>query len=80
MSRFEVFKNKKGLAFGNDHALGEYLQIWNAPNREMPDVDNILVDEDMLTGLNREKMLRLISEHGFNESDLELAFVTQRGG
>ena len=75
MSRFEIYHEKKALAFGNDHACGEYLMIWDLTKgyRE-PDPDNILVDEDTkLTGFTKDKMLKLIAEHGFEIGELEKA-------
>ena len=79
MSRHEVYKGTKGLAFGNDHACGEYLQIWDASVYREPDGENILVDEDtFLTRLTREKMLQLIKEHGFTEDDLAEVYAQQR--
>ena len=72
MSRHEIYHNDKGLAFGRDHACGEYLQIWDLSKGRCPDVDNILVDEDtVLTGLTQDKMLSLVEEHGFEQHELE---------
>lgn len=71
MSRFEIYHEDKALAFGNDHACGEYIQIWDTTKYSMPDCDNVLVDEDtLLTGLTREKMMKLIQEHGFTEREM----------
>lgn len=79
MSRFEIFKNGKGLAFGNDFYCGDYLQIWDATKTKMPDSENILVDEDKLTGLTRPKMLKLLEEYGFTEKELEQAYIRGSG-
>ena len=81
MSRFEVLHEDKGLAFGNDHACGEFLMIWTrskeGKKRQQqdifgPDADDILVDKDVLfdPGFNREEMGRLIKEHGFEIEEL----------
>ena len=70
MSRYEIIHKDRGLAFGYDHALGEYLQIWDETKGHGPDVDNILVDEDNQTGFTRDKMLRIIDAHGFKLSEL----------
>jgi len=80
MSRYEIYHEDKGLAFGSDHACGEYLQIWLIPvdseERKLqkqfgPDSEEMLVDEDKFTGFDRDKMLALIKEHGFDLSELE---------
>ena len=75
--RYEIYKNGKGLAFGNDHACGEFLQIWKLPGQ--PEPDNILVDEDArLTGLTREKYMSLLKKHGFTEEDLAEEYEKDR--
>lgn len=80
MGRIEIYHKDKGLAFGRDHALGEFLQIWDLSKGQMPDADNILVDEDALTGLTRVRMEQLILQHGFTLEELEKAFLSSRGG
>lgn len=81
MSRFTVLHQDKGLAFGNDHATGEFLQIWLRPSdpekRRLQDqfgVDpnEMLVDKDTMfhQDFNREVMLKLIKEHGFTSDEL----------
>jgi len=71
MSRYEIYHEDKALAFGTDHACGEYLQIWTLDKGRMPDVKNIIVDEDtVLTGMSRGKMLALLKEHGFTEDEM----------
>ncbi len=84
MSRYTVLHEDKGLAFGSDHACGEFLMIWVRPNdpdvrKEQdnfgPDPEEVIIDEDtMFTGLTREKYLSILKEHGFNESELEQAW------
>ena len=77
VTRFSIIKNGKGLAFGKDHAFGEYLQIWETLGKDdsVPDCSNILVDEDCMTGFfTRKKMLSLIQQHGFDEADLEKVY------
>ena len=73
MSRYVVHHENKSLAFGNDHACGEFLMIWDTTGKySEPDPDNVLVDEDVLfTGLTQEKMLLLLKEHGFTKQELE---------
>jgi hypothetical protein len=71
--RLEIHHNGKSLAFGNYHACGEYLMIWDTTEYAEPDVDNVIVDEDQFTGFAREKMLSLIQEHGFTVKELEQA-------
>lgn len=76
MSRYEIYHKDKALAFGSDHACGEYLQIWDITKDRMPDDENILVDEDTkLTGLTQEKMLALVEDHGFTQNELERAYI-----
>jgi hypothetical protein len=71
MSRFEIHHEKKSLAFGNDHACGEYLMIWDTSQYREPDGDNVLVDEDTrFTGLTKERMEQLVQEHGFKIDEL----------
>jgi len=70
-TRYEIYHKDKGLAFGNDHACGEFLQIWDLSKGKQPDVDNILVDEDRFTGFNPPKMLKLLKEHGFALDELK---------
>lgn len=74
--RYEIYhkEDKKALAFGRDHAVGDFLQIWSTSESREPDSDNILVDEDTLSGLTRERMLELLAEHGFDESELAEAY------
>lgn len=80
MSRYFIEHEDKILVFGFDHACGEYLQIWQRPddlgerdlqNKFGPDPDEVLVDEDILTGYTRNRMLGLIAKHGFTLYELE---------
>ena len=84
MSRYEVIHDDKGLAFGNDHACGEFLMIWLRPadlaKRSMqeefgPDLNEIIIDKDMLfdKDFNQAKMTKLIKLHGFKLSELRKA-------
>lgn len=68
--RIEVHHEGKSLAFGNDHACGEFLMIWDTKSYPEPDPDNILVDEDRFTGFSRPKMMKLIEEYGFTYAEL----------
>ena len=80
MSRIEVWHKDKGLAFGNDHFTGNFIQIWKRPKdpeeRKLQDTfgmnpEDMLVDEDeRFTGLNRTSLCRLIKKHGFTEEEL----------
>lgn len=77
MSRYEIYHedDKKALAFGSDHACGEYLMIWDTSEYREPDGENVLIDEDtILTGLTKEKMEVLVEEHGFTMAELENAY------
>ena len=84
MSRYEVKHEDKGLAFGNDHACGEFLMIWqrptdpkerNAQDQYGPDPEEVIVDLDTKfhPKFDRGMMVRLISKHGFDLSELEEA-------
>ncbi len=89
--RYEVLHEDKGLAFGHDHACGEFLMIWSRPTdpkeREMqhqfgPNPEEILVDVDTLFNktFERDEMLRLIGLHGFSLSELEAAKAQTEAG
>ena len=84
MSRYEVYHKDKGLAFGSDHACGVYLQIWQRPDspnerslqdRVGPNPEDMLVDEDTLTGLTSDKKLEIIEQHGFTLFELEASII-----
>ena len=71
MSRYEIHHENKSLAFGNDHACGEYIMIWDTSKYSEPDSDNILVSEDVLfTNLTQERMIKLIEKHGFTKEEI----------
>ena len=72
-TRFEVYHKDKALAFGKDHACGEFLMIWDLTKGQEPEPDNILADEDRFTGFTKEKMLALIGKHGFALDELRRA-------
>lgn len=84
MSRYEVIHDDKGLAFGTDHACGDFLMIWRRPidsedrqNQDSfgPEPGDLLFDKDVyLTQLTREEYLEALKEHGFTESELEEAY------
>lgn len=82
--RFEILHEDKGLAFGRDHACGDFLQIWKRPEdpveRELqdmsgPDEEEMLVDMDTsgIGGprLTKEMMLQLLGDHGFTLEELQ---------
>jgi hypothetical protein len=84
MSRYEVIHEDKGLAFGSDHACGEFLMIWKRPKNPKkrtaqdkfgPDPEEILVDKDthFNPDFNRDAMVKLITEHGFALHELQTA-------
>lgn len=88
MSRYEVIHKDKGLAFGTDHACGEFLQIWKRPTdpkerrkQDMygPNPDEMLVDEDSMFNRNFKSVrLQLIAEHGFTLKELTSAAIMPR--
>jgi hypothetical protein len=91
MSRYEILHEDKGLAFGNDHACGEFIMIWTRPADPMkrkeqdnygPEPEDVLVDKDTLfdKDFNKEQMLKLIKEHGFDVSELQEAKREKGGG
>lgn len=80
MPRYEVYHEDYGLAFGDDRACGEFLQIWKRPKdpeeRRLQDTfgmnpEEVLVDEDRHTQFSKEKMLTLIAEYGFSIDELK---------
>jgi len=85
MSRHEVIHKDKGLAYGKDHACGEFLMIWKRPidleerkNQDKfgPDPEEIIVDKDTMfhKDFNKNEMIRLIELHGFELQELEDAY------
>lgn len=69
---------KKSLAFGTDRATGAFLQIWDTTKYPDPDDENLLVDEDeVMTGLTKEKFLALVEKHGFTEAELNRGVILQ---
>lgn len=78
--RYEIYHTTKAIAFGIDYACGEFLQIWDITKYREPDVDNILVDEDVkLTGLTRDRVLKILSEHGFTEEEMDEEYSKDGG-
>ena len=75
--RIEKYNTKYGLAYGRDHALGLFVQVWKLDPHypashmtNMPDVDNILVDRDQFqANLTIEEIARIASGYGFDLSD-----------
>jgi len=82
MSRYQILHEDKGLAFGNDHACGEFLQIWKRPDNPKdrseqdqfgPNPEEMLVDLDTRfdKDFTKDKMLEIITLHGFRLDELK---------
>ncbi len=80
--REEKYNQKYGLAYGRDHAMGLFVQIWKIDPKfslqayeNMPDGDNILVDYDQFSGsLNPDSkkavqsIVNIAEKYGFDLS------------
>ena len=72
--RQDLFNEKYGLAYGFDHIVGRFIQIWklnsrysNKAHKNQPDSDNIIVDRDEFQGrLSVEEIIKIAGEYGFN--------------
>lgn len=65
MSRLEKHGERFSIAFGVDHAMGDYVMVWNRSEYDLPDVENVVVDEDRFTGdVTPDRIVSLGSEYG----------------
>lgn len=76
LGRQELYNQKYGLAYGVDHALGKFIQVWKlnakypprAP-QNLPDESNILVDKDEFSNsLSISEVVSIAAEFGFGLS------------
>ena len=72
--RQEIYNEKYGMAYGLDHVVGKFIQIWklnskygNKAFENQPDSENIIVDRDEFQGrLSVEEVVKIAGEYGFN--------------
>lgn len=65
MSRREKYGERFAIAFGVDHAMGNYVMVWDRSDYDEPDVENVVVDEDRFTGaVTPDRIISLGSEYG----------------
>ena len=67
--RIEMFNKEYGLAYGNDHIVGLFVQVWSINPKfgarhfeNMPDDANIKVDPDQMNtpGLDVKRITEII--------------------
>lgn len=71
--RKEIFKEKTALAYGHDHAVGNFVMIWKInpkyPLKHIenePDDTNLIVDRDEFFGkLSESEVVRIAKQYGF---------------
>jgi len=91
MSRYEILHEDYGLAFGEDHAVGEFLMIWCRPQdpdkRKAQDtfgVDpyEVLVDRDTMFDktFNNDELLKELDKYGFDISELQAVYNKHEAG
>lgn len=57
---------KLSLAYGNDHAVGWFVQVWDTNKYPEPDCDNIIVDRDaMFNGITQSDIVKVAEQYGF---------------
>ena len=70
MSRYsKLLKNGKEIAWGFDHALGYFFQVFDVPDEDGEDV--LLVDRSSWQGMSNGEMLELCDTYGVPESHIE---------
>lgn len=80
IGRTEFIKGDKAIAFGRDHAVGLFIQIWQIDPalpidylKNQPDGENIIVDKDeMFNELTIEEFTGLAFKHGFIGFDADM--------
>lgn len=71
MSRYtKTMENGRTVAYGYDHALGYFIDVWGIPDEE--GVSESLIEESsMLTSMSNGKMIELMDMFGLPESHIE---------
>ena len=73
--RRELYNDKYGLAYGQDHAVGRFIQIWkldsNFSNHALEnqiDDDNVIIDFDELFGkeVTIDFIVKTAKKYGFD--------------
>ncbi len=75
--RNEQVVGDKAIAYGNDHAVGLFIQVWKinpklslSHNDNKPDDSNIIVDKDeMFDKLTIEEFKNIATDNGFMFDD-----------
>jgi len=72
MSRYvKELENGKEVAYGFDHVLGYFLQVFDVPDEDGKDI--LLIDESsMLTKMSNGKMIELMDVYRLPESHIEM--------
>jgi hypothetical protein len=71
MSRYiKELENGKTVAYGYDHALGYFFDVFDVPDDD--GVENLLIEESsLLTKMSNGKMLELMNVYELPESHIE---------
>ncbi len=72
--RQELYNEKYGLAYGQDHAVGKFIQVWRLNPKyprghfeNMPDGSNVIVDLDEMGGaLSVKTIVETAARYGFH--------------
>ena len=72
MSRYvKQLESGKEIAYGFDHVLGYFLQVFDVPDEDGDDI--LLIDESsMLTKMSNGKMIELMNVYELPESHIEM--------
>lgn len=73
MSRYtKEIEGGRVVAWGFDHALGYFLEVFDAPDPDNPDEELLLISESsMLTSMSNGKMIELMRVYQLPEDHLE---------
>lgn len=74
--REEKYNHQYGLAYGRDHIVGLFVQVWKLNPKfsprafeNQPDDSNIIVDKDQFSGtLTVEEIVKIAIDYGFDLS------------
>lgn len=65
MSRIEKNNSEYGMAYGNDHACGYFIQVWD---KKSP--DEMLISKDgLFDGLTLNGVVNIADDYGFDLTD-----------